>query len=102
MHNYIFSVQACRNFNNSGSCVPQCPQTLIYNKHTFKLEPHPSAKYQYGSICVAQCPSESTHSMLYPPHLTGQLLVLIMTIMTTFNLSISSMVQSPCVFSYGF
>ncbi|XP_030634040.1 receptor tyrosine-protein kinase erbB-3a [Chanos chanos] len=47
---------ACRNFNNSGSCVPQCPQALIYNKHTFKLEPNPSAKYQYGSICVAQCP----------------------------------------------
>ncbi|XP_071758050.1 receptor tyrosine-protein kinase erbB-3a [Centroberyx gerrardi] len=48
---------ACRNFNNSGSCVPQCPQTLIYNKHTFKLEPNPNAKYQYGSICVAQCPT---------------------------------------------
>ncbi|CAL8335619.1 unnamed protein product [Lota lota] len=47
---------ACRNFNNSGSCVPQCPKTLIYNKLTFKLEPNPSAKYQYGSICVAQCP----------------------------------------------
>ncbi|KAJ7999155.1 hypothetical protein DPEC_G00212470 [Dallia pectoralis] len=47
----------CRNFNNSGSCMPQCPQTLIYDKHTFKLEPNPSAKYQYGSICVAQCPS---------------------------------------------
>uniref|UniRef100_A0A3Q3XSG2 receptor protein-tyrosine kinase n=1 Tax=Mola mola TaxID=94237 RepID=A0A3Q3XSG2_MOLML len=48
---------ACRNFNNSGSCAPQCPQTLIYNKHTFKLEPNPNAKYQYGSICVAQCPT---------------------------------------------
>ncbi|KAL0978362.1 hypothetical protein UPYG_G00169500 [Umbra pygmaea] len=48
---------ACRNFNNSGSCMPQCPQTLIYNKHTFKLEPNPNAKYQYGSICVAQCPT---------------------------------------------
>ncbi|KAM7402022.1 hypothetical protein PAMP_017296 [Pampus punctatissimus] len=48
---------ACRHFNNSGSCVPQCPQTLIYNKHTFKLEPNPNAKYQYGSICVAQCPT---------------------------------------------
>ncbi|TNN65645.1 Receptor tyrosine-protein kinase erbB-3 [Liparis tanakae] len=47
---------ACRNFNNSGACVPLCPQTLIYNKHTFKLEPNPNAKYQYGSICVAQCP----------------------------------------------
>uniref|UniRef100_A0A671X724 Receptor protein-tyrosine kinase n=1 Tax=Sparus aurata TaxID=8175 RepID=A0A671X724_SPAAU len=48
---------ACRNFNNSGSCVPLCPQTLIYNKHTFKMEPNPNAKYQYGSICVAQCPT---------------------------------------------
>uniref|UniRef100_A0A3Q3JPD8 Receptor protein-tyrosine kinase n=1 Tax=Monopterus albus TaxID=43700 RepID=A0A3Q3JPD8_MONAL len=47
---------ACRNFNNTGSCVSLCPQTLIYNKHTFKLEPNPNAKYQYGSICVAQCP----------------------------------------------
>ncbi|XP_068450203.1 receptor tyrosine-protein kinase erbB-3a isoform X2 [Clinocottus analis] len=47
---------ACRNFNNSGACVPLCPQTLIYNKHTFKVEPNPNAKYQYGSICVAQCP----------------------------------------------
>ncbi|XP_060898548.1 receptor tyrosine-protein kinase erbB-3a isoform X2 [Labrus mixtus] len=49
---------ACRNFNNSGSCVPLCPQTLIYNKHTFKVEPNPNAKYQYGSICVAQCPTK--------------------------------------------
>ncbi|KAM9410152.1 receptor tyrosine-protein kinase erbB-3-like [Pholidichthys leucotaenia] len=48
---------ACRNFNNSGSCVPQCPKTLIYNKHAFRMEPNPNAKYQYGSICVAQCPT---------------------------------------------
>ncbi|XP_036386465.1 receptor tyrosine-protein kinase erbB-3-like isoform X1 [Megalops cyprinoides] len=48
---------ACSHFNDSGACVPQCPQTLIYNKHTFQLEPNPSAKYQYGSICVSQCPT---------------------------------------------
>ncbi|XP_066564643.1 receptor tyrosine-protein kinase erbB-3a isoform X2 [Amia ocellicauda] len=47
---------ACSHFNDSGACVPQCPQTLIYNKQTFQLEPNPSAKYQYGSICVSQCP----------------------------------------------
>uniref|UniRef100_I3KS89 Receptor protein-tyrosine kinase n=1 Tax=Oreochromis niloticus TaxID=8128 RepID=I3KS89_ORENI len=47
---------ACRNFNNSGSCVPQCPQTVIYNKLTYRMEPNPNAKYQYGSICVTQCP----------------------------------------------
>uniref|UniRef100_A0A674MX38 Receptor protein-tyrosine kinase n=1 Tax=Takifugu rubripes TaxID=31033 RepID=A0A674MX38_TAKRU len=47
---------ACRRFNDSGSCVPQCPMALIYNKYTFRLEPNPNAKFQYGSICVAQCP----------------------------------------------
>uniref|UniRef100_H3DAT2 Receptor protein-tyrosine kinase n=1 Tax=Tetraodon nigroviridis TaxID=99883 RepID=H3DAT2_TETNG len=47
---------ACRKFNDSGSCVPQCPMALIYNKYTFRLEPNPNAKFQFGSICVAQCP----------------------------------------------
>ncbi|XP_024125415.1 receptor tyrosine-protein kinase erbB-3 [Oryzias melastigma] len=48
---------ACKNFNNLGSCVPQCPQALIYNRHTFRMEPNPDAKYQFGSLCVAQCPA---------------------------------------------
>uniref|UniRef100_A0A3B4ARP3 receptor protein-tyrosine kinase n=1 Tax=Periophthalmus magnuspinnatus TaxID=409849 RepID=A0A3B4ARP3_9GOBI len=49
---------ACRHFNDSGSCVRQCPQNLIYNKQMFQMEPNPNAKYQYGSICVSQCPSK--------------------------------------------
>uniref|UniRef100_G3P3B4 Receptor protein-tyrosine kinase n=1 Tax=Gasterosteus aculeatus aculeatus TaxID=481459 RepID=G3P3B4_GASAC len=48
---------ACRHFNDSEACVPQCPQTLIYNKQTFQMETNPNAKYQYGSICVSQCPT---------------------------------------------
>ncbi|XP_031423059.1 receptor tyrosine-protein kinase erbB-3 isoform X2 [Clupea harengus] len=48
---------ACRNFNNSGSCVSQCPQAFIYNKEKYKMEANPNAKYQYGSICVSQCPT---------------------------------------------
>uniref|UniRef100_A0A674B262 receptor protein-tyrosine kinase n=1 Tax=Salmo trutta TaxID=8032 RepID=A0A674B262_SALTR len=48
---------ACSHFNDSGSCVPQCPQTLIYNKQTFQMETNPNAKYQYGSICVSHCPT---------------------------------------------
>ncbi|XP_031700657.1 receptor tyrosine-protein kinase erbB-3b isoform X1 [Anarrhichthys ocellatus] len=48
---------ACRHFNDSGACVPQCPQTLIYDKQTFQMETNPNAKYQYGSICVSQCPT---------------------------------------------
>uniref|UniRef100_A0A8C6MA02 receptor protein-tyrosine kinase n=1 Tax=Nothobranchius furzeri TaxID=105023 RepID=A0A8C6MA02_NOTFU len=50
---------ACRHFNDSGACVPQCPKTLMYNKQTFQMETNPNAKYQYGSICVSQCPSDS-------------------------------------------
>ncbi|XP_057684332.1 receptor tyrosine-protein kinase erbB-3b [Corythoichthys intestinalis] len=48
---------ACRHFNDSGACVPQCPQALIYNKQMFQMETNPNAKYQYGSICVSQCPT---------------------------------------------
>uniref|UniRef100_A0A674EDW0 Receptor protein-tyrosine kinase n=1 Tax=Salmo trutta TaxID=8032 RepID=A0A674EDW0_SALTR len=48
---------ACGHFNDSRSCVPQCPQTLIYNKQTFQMETNPNAKYQYGSICVSHCPT---------------------------------------------
>ncbi|KAM4880923.1 receptor tyrosine-protein kinase erbB-3 [Sylvia borin] len=47
---------ACRHFNDSGSCVPLCPQPLIYNKLTFQLEPNPDTKYQYGGVCVRECP----------------------------------------------
>uniref|UniRef100_A0A8C6M8F0 receptor protein-tyrosine kinase n=1 Tax=Nothobranchius furzeri TaxID=105023 RepID=A0A8C6M8F0_NOTFU len=50
-------VRACRHFNDSGACVPQCPKTLMYNKQTFQMETNPNAKYQYGSICVSQCPT---------------------------------------------
>ncbi|XP_015241974.1 PREDICTED: receptor tyrosine-protein kinase erbB-3-like [Cyprinodon variegatus] len=48
---------ACRHFNDSGACVPQCPKDVIYNKQTFQMETNPNAKYQYGSICVSQCPT---------------------------------------------
>ncbi|XP_057613896.1 receptor tyrosine-protein kinase erbB-3 [Chionomys nivalis] len=47
---------ACRHFNDSGACVPRCPQPLVYNKLTFQLEPNPHTKYQYGGVCVANCP----------------------------------------------
>ncbi|XP_032029314.1 receptor tyrosine-protein kinase erbB-3 [Hylobates moloch] len=47
---------ACRHFNDSGACVPRCPQPLVYNKLTFQLEPNPHTKYQYGGVCVASCP----------------------------------------------
>ncbi|XP_039603172.1 receptor tyrosine-protein kinase erbB-3a isoform X2 [Polypterus senegalus] len=47
---------ACSHFNDSGACVPNCPWPRFYNKQTYQEEPNPNAKYQYGSICVSQCP----------------------------------------------
>ncbi|XP_008112654.2 receptor tyrosine-protein kinase erbB-3 [Anolis carolinensis] len=47
---------ACQHFNDSGACETLCPPPLIYNKLTFQLEPNPDTKYQYGGICVKNCP----------------------------------------------
>ncbi|XP_052397274.1 receptor tyrosine-protein kinase erbB-3-like [Carassius gibelio] len=47
---------ACRHVNHSDACVPHCPWPLVYNRHTFQLEPNSEAMYQYGSICVPKCP----------------------------------------------
>uniref|UniRef100_A0AAY4DJG0 Receptor protein-tyrosine kinase n=1 Tax=Denticeps clupeoides TaxID=299321 RepID=A0AAY4DJG0_9TELE len=47
---------ACTNFNDSGACVTQCPQPLVYNPTSFQLEQNPNAKYTYGAFCVKKCP----------------------------------------------
>lgn len=47
---------ACQHFNDTGACVPLCPQPFIYNKVTCQLEPNPDIKYQYGGFCVRKCP----------------------------------------------
>ncbi|ELW72711.1 Receptor tyrosine-protein kinase erbB-4 [Tupaia chinensis] len=53
----IFSLlKACMNFNDSGACVTQCPQTFVYNPTTFQLEHNFNAKYTYGAFCVKKCP----------------------------------------------
>lgn len=44
------------NFNDSGACVTQCPQTFVYNPTTFQLEHNFNAKYTYGAFCVKKCP----------------------------------------------
>lgn len=49
-------LQACMNFNDSGACVTQCPQTFVYNPTTFQLEHNHNAKYTYGAFCVKKCP----------------------------------------------
>ncbi|XP_041834468.1 receptor tyrosine-protein kinase erbB-4-like isoform X2 [Melanotaenia boesemani] len=47
---------ACTNFNDSGSCVTQCPQPFVYNPTSFQLDHNPKAKYTYGAFCVKKCP----------------------------------------------
>uniref|UniRef100_A0A6I8SHJ1 Receptor protein-tyrosine kinase n=1 Tax=Xenopus tropicalis TaxID=8364 RepID=A0A6I8SHJ1_XENTR len=47
---------SCMKFNDSGSCVTQCPQPNIYNPTAFQLEQNPKAKYTYGAFCVNKCP----------------------------------------------
>uniref|UniRef100_UPI003AAAAD41 receptor tyrosine-protein kinase erbB-4-like n=1 Tax=Centroberyx gerrardi TaxID=166262 RepID=UPI003AAAAD41 len=47
---------ACTNFNDSGACVTQCPQQLVYSSTAFQLEHNPKAKYTYGAFCVKKCP----------------------------------------------
>ncbi|KAJ6665365.1 hypothetical protein lerEdw1_004414 [Lerista edwardsae] len=48
--------QACMNFNDSGACVTQCPQTSVYNPATFQMENNRDGKYTYGAFCVKKCP----------------------------------------------
>ncbi|KAL7991457.1 hypothetical protein Chor_015713, partial [Crotalus horridus] len=47
---------ACMNFNDSGACVTQCPQTSVYNPATFQMEINRDGKYTYGAFCVKKCP----------------------------------------------
>lgn len=57
-YSYSLVLQACMNFNDSGACVTQCPQTFVYNPTTFQLEHNHNAKYTYGAFCVKKCPRE--------------------------------------------
>lgn len=47
---------ACRNFNDEGVCVAQCPPILIYVHNQYKYVPNPKGKYAFGNICVKECP----------------------------------------------
>lgn len=58
-------LQACMNFNDSGACVTQCPQTFVYNPTTFQLEHNHNAKYTYGAFCVKKCPRKCCFGSLF-------------------------------------
>lgn len=54
----LFSFQGCRNFNATGSCVPQCPPERIYDRANFKIIDNPDVLYGLGNECLNKCPSK--------------------------------------------
>ncbi|XP_065887560.1 epidermal growth factor receptor-like [Dysidea avara] len=48
---------ACDNFNNSGTCVTNCPPREVYNPETESFENTTNFKFHSGSLCVESCPS---------------------------------------------
>lgn len=50
------SIQACRDFNDDGTCKDTCPPEIFYNPKTHQMVPNPNAKYAFGAICVKTCP----------------------------------------------
>jgi len=49
-------LQACKNFNNNGSCVPFCPPQEIYKPTLYRQVPNPLAKFTFGTLCLDECP----------------------------------------------
>lgn len=54
-------LQACRDFNDDGTCVNACPPMTLYIKHTQEVMNNPNAKYSYGATCVKACPGKNDH-----------------------------------------
>ena len=63
MHRCIY-VQACKDFDNNGTCVTQCPPASIYDPNLFRLVPNPNHRLSAGALCVVECPSESVQCHL--------------------------------------
>ncbi|PWA32047.1 hypothetical protein CCH79_00020389 [Gambusia affinis] len=52
-----FFLQACRDFNDDGTCKDTCPPPKIYNRATHQVVDNPNTKYTFGATCVKECPS---------------------------------------------
>ena len=50
--------QACKDFENNGTCVTQCPPPIIYDPNLFQLVPNPDHRLAAGDLCVEECPRE--------------------------------------------
>ena len=51
-------VQACKDFDNNGTCVTQCPPENVYDPDLFRLVPNPDFRLAAGDLCVEECPGQ--------------------------------------------
>lgn len=49
-------LQACRDFNDDGTCKDNCPPQTLYDPKTHQVVPNPNAKFTFGATCVKACP----------------------------------------------
>ena len=54
----VGSFQACKQFNNNGTCLDACPPENIYNSALQRLEENPDHRVAAGFLCLRECPSE--------------------------------------------
>jgi len=54
----MLTLQACKNFDNSGTCVTNCPPREVYNTETETFENSDDFRFHSGSLCVETCPSK--------------------------------------------
>lgn len=47
---------ACKNFQDDGECIQECPSMQRYNPIKFGWDPNPNGKYAFGATCVKECP----------------------------------------------
>lgn len=47
---------ACKNFQDDGECIQECPSMQRYNPSKFLWESNPNGKYAFGAFCVKECP----------------------------------------------
>lgn len=47
---------ACKNFQDDGECIQECPSMQRYNPSKFLWESNPNGKYAFGATCVKECP----------------------------------------------
>lgn len=59
----LLPVQACRDFNDNGTCKDTCPPLTIYNPKTHQVVNNPNAKFTFGATCVKACPRKNSLSL---------------------------------------